>query len=120
MKILRRPIRSVIRPKNSAPTTSPTRYTEPSAPTSALEAQVGLEAGLGDDLDLQAVEDPGDPQADHDQPVEPRPGQPVQPGRDQAADGFGGLLDSGCSGHGSPLQLQRPLAVSADALSSTG
>ena len=44
-----------------------------------------LEPRLGHDLDLEAVEDPGDPEPDDHRPVELRPGQPVQPGRDQTA-----------------------------------
>ena len=49
-------------------------------------AQALLEARRRDELDLQPVEDPGDPQPDDDHPVEPRPWQAVHPKRDQAAD----------------------------------
>jgi hypothetical protein len=39
-----------------------------------------------DDRDLEAVEDPDSPEADHDHPVEPRPRQTVQPRRDTGLD----------------------------------
>jgi hypothetical protein len=43
-----------------------------------------LEAARGDDLDLEAVQDPRDAEADHDGPVEPGPGQPVHARGDKA------------------------------------
>ena len=38
-----------------------------------------------DDLDLEPVQDPGDAEADDDEPVEPGPGQAVHPGRHQTS-----------------------------------
>ncbi len=40
-----------------------------------------------DDRHLEPVEDPDRPEADHDQPVEARPRQPVEPGRDARLNG---------------------------------
>ncbi len=45
-------------------------------------------ADVGHQLDLEAVEDPRHPEADDDHPMEPRPRQPVQPCRYQAAHGL--------------------------------
>ena len=49
-----------------------------------VQGQVGPD--VAGDGDLEAVEDPGDAERDDQPGMEPRPGQPVDPGRDQAAD----------------------------------
>ena len=47
-----------------------------------LGQRFGDRAGNGD---LQAVEDPGDPECQHQPGVERRPGQPIEPGRNETA-----------------------------------
>ena len=57
-----------------------------------------------DDRHLEAVEDPDRAEADHDEPVEPRPGQPVEASRDVRLDTAG--LDAG--GLGAHLESKTP------------
>src|SRR5207245_3866645 len=52
-----------------------------------------------DDRDLEAVQDPYRTERDDDQPVPPRPGQPVDPGRDVGFDNVLVLL---------PLAMRAP------------
>src|SRR5581483_7827102 len=55
-----------------------------------------------DERDLEAVENPGDAQRDHNQPVPAAPGQPVEPLRDVRGDGLPGPAElgrRGCCAH---------------------
>ena len=91
----RRPSRSVRRPNTRAPDhlADQVRGGRGGPPARARSRGPLLRLGedradVGHQLDLEAVEDPRHPEADDDHPMEPRPRQPVQPCRYQAAHGL--------------------------------